>query len=156
VEIDVVERTPVATIVTEDGVFLAAADGMVVTRSAGVPISPIITTDATAVRVGSRLEKSATAAAVDFAAAVPADIRSVTSIGVIGETVAAEINGFPIVLGRAIDMAQKATVVGALLATGLEPGSRIDVTAPTRPGVAVPQSQLEGEAKTLEESQPSD
>jgi hypothetical protein len=53
-------------------------------------------------------------------------------------------------------MAFKAAAVEALIATGLEAGSRIDVTAPSRPAVAPPQSQLEGETETLEQSQPSD
>ena len=73
-----------------------------------------------------------------------------------GTTVAANVGGFTILLGRPADMAAKAAAVEALIATGIEPGSRVDVTAPLRPAVAPPQSQLEGETKTVEESQPSD
>jgi alpha-D-ribose 1-methylphosphonate 5-triphosphate synthase subunit PhnG len=79
-----------------------------------------------------------------------------TTVTVAGDDVSAEVGGMIIVIGRPKDMAEKAAAVEALLGTDLEPGSRIDVTAPTRPAVAPPQSLVEGETKTLEESQPSD
>lgn len=69
-----------------------------------------------------------------------------------GAVVGAEVDGIMVVVGRPTDMAAKAAAVEALIATGIERGSRIDVTAPLRPAVAPPQSQLEGETETLEES----
>ena len=48
-------------------------------------------------------------------------------------------------LGRPVDMAQKATVLEALLASGLEAGVAIDLIAPLRPAVANPQPEVEGE-----------
>jgi len=156
VEINVVERTPVVSIVTENGAFLAAADGVLVDRVAGSTPPPIITSDSVGVkRVGSHVGHTATAAAVEFVAALPQGIRRSASLTVIGDTVTAEVGGLRVVVGRPRDMAAKADVVDALIATGIEPGSVIDVTAPTRPAVAPPQSQLEGETKTVEESQPS-
>lgn len=157
VDIDVVERTPVASIVTDGGVYLVSADAVIIDRFEGGPVPPIIATDsAGAARVGSHIGHRATVAAVDFVTALSEGIRRSTVLTVTGDTVEAEVAGIPVIIGRPTDMAVKAAVVEALLATGIEPGSRIDVTAPTRPAVAPPQSQLEGETKTLEESQPSD
>ncbi|MFV9673568.1 MAG: hypothetical protein ACNYZH_10105, partial [Acidimicrobiia bacterium] len=98
----------------------------------------------------------ATLGAIAFVEALSSALRRSTEISVVGGVVGAEVDGVVIVLGRPTDMAAKAAAVEALIATGIERGSRIDVTAASRPAVASPQSQLEGETETLEESQPSD
>jgi cell division protein FtsQ len=157
VDIDVIERVPVASIVTDNGVFLVGEDTVLMERAGETPEPPIITTDSVGVtRVGNSVGHRATAAAVAFVAALTPELRRTTLVTVVGDTVDAEVDGVFIVIGRPKDMAAKASAINALIATGIEPGSRIDVTAPTRPAVAPPQSQVEGETKTLEESQPSD
>jgi hypothetical protein len=83
-------------------------------------------------------------------------LRRSTTVTITGDTVGAVVDRHNVVLGRPVDMAFKAAAVEAVIATGLEEGSRLDVTAPSRPAVAPPQSQLEGETETLEQSQPSD
>lgn len=157
VEIDVVERVPIATIATANGTFLVAEDAMLLARVEGEPEPPVITTDGVGVtRVGNRVNHRATDAAIAFVGGLSPELRRTTTVTVDGDEVSAEVGGMIIVLGRPKDMADKAAAVEALVGTDLEPGSRIDVTAPTRPAVAPPQSLVEGETKTLEESQPSD
>jgi hypothetical protein len=106
--------------------------------------------------VGDRISDKPTVGAIEFLAALTPALRRSTEVVVDGGVVGAEVDGVIILLGRPTNMAAKAAAVEALIATGIESGSRIDVTAPSRPAVASPQSQLEGETETLEESQPSD
>jgi cell division protein FtsQ len=157
VEIDVVERVPIVTIATPDGAFLVGEDAMLLTGVDGDPAPPVITTEGVGVtRAGNRVTHRATAAAIAFVGGLSPEVRRMTTVTVAGDDVSADVGGMIIVIGRPKDMAEKAAAVEALLGTDLEPGSRIDVTAPTRPAVAPPQSLVEGETKTLEESQPSD
>lgn len=157
VEIHVSERVPVASITTDLGRFNAAADGMLVQRVDENTIPPLIVSDQLgAAREGDRVTHAASYGALEFVAALPPPLRRSATVTVTGDTVDALIGEYFIVLGRPNEMAFKAAAVAALVATGLEAGSRIDVTAPNRPAVAPPQSQLEGETETLEQAQPSD
>ena len=157
VEVDVVERVPVTAIVIDGAIFKAADDGVLVERSSSGEIPPLITTDvAVASHVGDRIADKSTLGAIGFISALPAALQRSTEVVVTGGVVGAQVDGIIILLGRPNDMAAKAAAVEALIATGIQSGSRVDVTAPSRPAVAPPQSQLEGETETLEESQPSD
>lgn len=157
VEIHVVERQPITSINTGDAGFLAAADGVIVGRTDGGSIPPLIKTNRTvAADVGDEITDVSTLGAIEFVAALGPALRRSAEVVVLSETVEADVGGIIIILGRPTDMAAKAAAVEALIGTGIESGSRIDVTAPLRPAVAAPQSQLEGETETLEESQPSD
>ena len=157
VEIHVRERVPVASITTDLGRFNAAADGVLVQRVDENAIPPIIYSDQLgAAREGDRVTHAASFGALEFVAALPPSLRRGATVTVTGDTIEAVVGEYRIVLGRPIEMAFKAAAVEALVATGLEAGSRIDVTAPNRPAVAPPQSQLEGETETLEQAQPSD
>ena len=156
-EIHVVERVPVTAITVDGTAFQAAADGVLVEESNSGTIPPLVITDlAMAARVGARVSDKATLGAIEFVSALPPALRRSTEVVVANGVVAAEVEGIIILVGRPTDMAAKATAVTALIGTGIESGSRIDVTAPSRPAVAPPQSQLDGETETLEESQPSD
>ncbi len=157
IEIDVVERTPVASIATPDGAFLVAVDGTLLERADTGVVPPVIETDSNgSLRPGDRVDRGATQGAVTFLGALPTSLRRAASVTVTGDTVNATVAGIRIVIGRPIDMEAKAAAVAALLNDGIDPGSEINVTAPTRPAVAPPQSQLEGETTEVEESQPSD
>ncbi|MCL1692334.1 MAG: FtsQ-type POTRA domain-containing protein [Actinomycetia bacterium] len=156
-EIHVVERVPVVTITIDGDAFQAAVDGVLVEHSASGAVPPLITTDfSTPARVGDRIFDASTLGAIEFVETLSPALRRSTEVSVISGVVEAEVDSVIIVVGRPTDMAAKAAAVEALIATGIERGSRIDVTAPLRPAVASPQSQLEGETETLEESQPSD
>ncbi len=157
VEIHVVERLPVVAITIDGDAFQAAADGVLVEELSGGAIPPLISTDlSVSARVGDQITDASTLGAIEFVEALPPALRRSTEVSVIGGAVGAEVDGIIILLGRPTDMAAKAATVAALIDTGIERGSRIDVTAPLRPAVAPPQSQLEGETEALEESQPSD
>ena len=157
VEIHVVERVPVVAITIDGDAFQAAADGVLVEQASSGTIPPSITTDLSAsMRVGDQIFDASTLGAIEFVEGLQPALRRSTEVSVIGGVVGAEVDGVVILLGRPTDMTAKAAAVEALIATGIERGSRIDVTAPLRPAVAPPQSQLEGETETLQESQPSD
>lgn len=157
VEIHVVEHEPVVVVTIDGDGFNAASDGALVEKSASGAIPPLITTDLSKpMRVGDQITDVATLGAIEFVEALPSALRRSTEVTIIAGVVEAEVDGVVILLGRPTDMAAKAAAVEALITTGIESGSRIDVTAATRPAVAPPQSQLEGETETLEESQPSD
>lgn len=157
VEIDVRERVPVSSISTGLGTFSVALDGVLVERTQGGLVPPIIYSDgAGAAREGSQISHAGTLGAIEFAAGLSPGLRRSTTVMVERDTVEALVDQYTVSLGRPVDMAFKAAAVEAVIETGLEAGSRIDVTAPSRPAVAPPQSQLEGESETLEQSQPSD
>jgi cell division protein FtsQ len=157
IEIHVSERVPVASITTDLGRFNAAADGVLVERVDDNAVPPVVLTDQLgAAREGDRVAHPGSYGALEFLAALPPSLRRATTVTVTGATLEAVVGDYLIVLGRPSEMAFKAAAVEALVATGLEAGSRIDVTAPNRPAVATPQSQLEGETETLDQSQPSD
>jgi len=157
VEIDIRERISVASISTDLGVFDVALDGVLVERTAGGVTPPTIRSDgARASQEGDRISHAGTLGAVQFVAGLSPSLRRSTTVTVSAGSVDALVDQYTVVLGRPVDMAFKAAAVEALIASGLEAGSRIDVTAPSRPAVALPQSQLEGEAETLQQSQPSD
>ena len=156
-EIHVTERTTVATITIDGEEFHTAVDGVLVERTSDGAIPPLIVTDRSEpAHIGDQITDGSTLGAVTFVAALSPALRRSTKVSVNGTTVGAVVDGTIVLLGRPTEMAAKAAAVEALLSTGIERGSRIDVTAPLRPAVAPPRSQLEGETETLEESQPSD
>jgi cell division protein FtsQ len=157
IEINVRERTPIASIRTERGVFAIAVDGVLIEVVKEAPVGPMIVSDRLGpVAVGDRIRQVGTLGAAEFIAGLSPSLRRATTVSVTGDTASAVVAEYSVILGRPIDMAFKAAAVDALIASGVEAGSRIDVTAPTRPAVAPPQSQLEGETETLEQAQPSD
>jgi cell division protein FtsQ len=157
VEIDVRERVPVSSVTTDLGRFNAAVDGVVVERVDASTEPPTVVSDRTgALREGDRIAHAGTLGALEFIAALPPALRETTIVTIDGDSATATVAEYTIVLGRPTEMAFKAAALEALIATGLESGSRIDVRAPNRPAVAPPQSQLEGEAETLQQSQPTD
>ncbi len=156
-EIHIVEREALAAISINGVVFHTAADGVLVERTSDGAIPPLIETDrSAAANVGDRITDGSTLGGIEFLSALPPALRRSTTVTVTGAVVGAELDGVTILMGRPTDMVAKAAAVEALIAMGVERGSRIDVTAPLRPAVAPPQSQLEGETEALEESQPLD
>ncbi len=157
IEIDVRERVPVTSITTERGVFALAIDGVLLEAVEGEPLGPMIVSDLVGrLTVGDRVGHVGTLGAAEFAAGLSPSLSRSTTVSVTADSLSAIVAGYPVVLGRPMDMAFKAAAVEALIASGLDEGSRIDVTAPMRPAVALPQSLLEGETETLEQAQPSD
>ncbi|MEN8113421.1 MAG: hypothetical protein ABFS21_03445, partial [Actinomycetota bacterium] len=98
----------------------------------------------------------ATLAAIEFFAALPPSLRRSANVTVADNRLNGDVGGYVVVLGRPLEMALKAAALEAVIASGIELGSRIDVTAPTRPAVGPPQSQLNVETETSQDAQPSD
>ncbi|MEN8233525.1 MAG: FtsQ-type POTRA domain-containing protein [Actinomycetota bacterium] len=157
VEIHVIERAPLVVVHTADGEFATAQDGVFVEVVDGGSIPPRIEAEQVgARRPGERVTDATTLAAIEFVAALPPSLRRTATVNVNGDRLAADVAGFDVVLGRPLEMALKAAAVEALIASDIEEGSRIDVTAPTRPAVGPPQSQLDVENETSQDTQPSD
>lgn len=157
VEIHVRERVPIASVAFDVDVFDVAVDGVLVARADGDSDPPTIRSDSTrTAREGDRITDAGTLGALEFVAGLSPSLRRATTITISGGVVEAVVVGHEVALGRPTDMAFKAATVEAIVATGLGAGGRIDVTAPTRPALALPQSQLEGEPEALEQSQPLD
>ncbi len=70
-----------------------------------------------------------------------------------GDELLAEVAGHTVFLGYPTDMADKATVLGAMLDEGVEHGAEINVVSPMRPAVK-PQPSLETSEEIISESQP--
>ena len=62
-----------------------------------------------------------------------------------GDGIVASVEGHDVRLGRPTDMAQKASILDALLDSGVKAGASIDLIASLRPAVTNPQPQVETE-----------
>lgn len=156
VVIAIVERIPAA--VVTDGVtsMQASADGMVlgpaVTGSAGA----VVETSVAVPGAGISITDQAALGALAFVAELPADLRSGALVTVDGTELRAVVAGHQVRLGRPADMEQKARTLTALIATGLEPDTVIDLIAPLNPSIANPQPEVEGETEGTTEAEASD
>jgi len=157
IEIHVRERVPIVIVENTDGAYLADADGVLVAAAEpGAMQAFIEATDTGARRPGEQITDRETLAAIDFVAALSPALRRSAHVAVVDGTLQAEVGGYHVALGRPQEMELKAAALDAVIGSGTEIGSRIDVTAPTRPAVASPQSQLDVELETSQDTQPSD
>lgn len=126
IRVTVSERWPVATLITEGkGISLVAPDGTVLSElSEPDPMLPIIEIN--------RVDNPG--AALNFAAALRPDLSHSTIIRV-GDSLHATVMGYPVRLGRGVDMVAKANSLAGVLDSLPPPGSVITVIAPTRPAI---------------------
>jgi cell division protein FtsQ len=144
--IDVTERTPVAPVLAGDQWVLVASDGGVI-KAVPAPGTEImfVAIDQGSLDPGDVISDPRTLGALVFVRYLADRYRSGARIQMDGEGLQAEVAGHPVRLGRPVDMAEKATVLEALLDTGIEPGASIDLIAPLRPAVTNPQPVIEVE-----------
>ena len=133
----VIERVPVAWVLTADGWSRRAIDGVAL-PSATEPDDSL-----PRVEVGSVAEAEAEGsrmvlAAIEFAGAMAATHPD-TSVRVVGGELWALVAGVDVRLGRPEEMLAKARSLGALLEDGVVPGSVITLIAPSHPAVRAPQ-----------------
>lgn len=144
--IDVVERVPVALVLSADRWMLVGSYGGVIEEVASPGSDmPFIAIDAGAPAPGTVMEDDFVLGALAFAGRLTEPYRSEATIRIEGEGLAADVAGHAIRLGRPVDMVEKADVLIALLGSGIPEGSSIDLIAPLRPAITNPQPQQEGE-----------
>jgi cell division protein FtsQ len=132
------ERVPAAWLETEEGWGMFAVDGVqLATAAEPDPALPWI-------RLGPiPLAETETSRAVlgslEFIVALPAELRSGARVRTepAGE-IWAEVAGFQVRLGRAVEMAAKALSLAALLREQPAPGSTLTLIAPTHPAISPP------------------
>ena len=94
---------------------------------------------------GDAIVDPATIGALEFVHHLSMERRPGTLIRSEGVGLIAEVEGHRIRLGRPVNMAEKASVLDALLDTGIPDGATINLIAPLRPAVANLQAEVEPE-----------
>jgi cell division protein FtsQ len=146
VVIEVTERTPVAPVLAGDRWVLVSRDGGVIMVT-GEPDTQtaLVAIDQGALELGDQITDTAALGALEFIDHLSDERRVGTRVRIEGDGLVALVSGHDVRLGRPTDMAQKASVLDALLDSGVEPGAAIDLIAPLRPAVSNPQPQVEAE-----------
>ncbi|MCB1246447.1 MAG: FtsQ-type POTRA domain-containing protein, partial [Acidimicrobiia bacterium] len=145
VTISVTERVPFASVRSGDGWVVTGADGAVVPESGPLIGAPTLLIDTGPVTSGYQIFNPLIIGALEYTSSLPDDLRRDAVVAAEDGGLVAEVGGHTVILGRPIDMKDKATVTATLLGTGLVDGAVINVVAPLRPAVANPQPQGEGE-----------
>jgi cell division septal protein FtsQ len=144
--IDVAEHTSVALVQGGDSWLLAANDGSILAAGTSPGTSDsAVAIDIGALKPGDISEDPMVVGALRFIGALDPALGAGAVVFIDDGSLYATVTEHRVRLGRPVDMAQKATVLEALLASGLEPGVAIDVIAPLRPAVENPQPEVEGE-----------
>lgn len=145
--IEVIERTPVAPVLAGDRWVLVGRDGGVIMAIDDPTVhSVLVAIDLGEVALGDMITDPSVAGALEFIAHLSADQRRRTVVASERGGLVADVGGHKVRLGRPVDMAQKASVLDALLDAGIQDGAAIDLIAPLRPAVTNPQPQVEPEA----------
>jgi len=146
VTIEVTERIPVAPVLAGEQWMLVSRDGGVL-MAVGKPSSDdaLVAIDQGSIAAGSLITDPSVLGALEFIEHLPIEHRAGVTVRAEGEGLVTDVKGHKIRLGRPVDMAQKATVLEALLDSELPAGATIDLIAPLRPGVANPQPEVEPE-----------
>jgi cell division protein FtsQ len=148
--IDIVEHSPVAVVQSGPSWLLAASDGSIL-AAADTPTTndAAVAIDVGPLGPGDVSVDPMVTGALGLIDALTPDLVAGVVVFVDDGSLHATVAGHRVRFGRPVDMVQKATVLEALIASGLEPGVAIDVIAPLRPAVAIPrespQAQVEGE-----------
>jgi cell division protein FtsQ len=144
--IDVAERIPLAPVLSGEQWVLVARDGGVIAiLDEPSPLDALVAIDQGSLDPGDTVVEPAVLGALEFVHHLSVERRQGTRIRSEGIGLIAEVQGHRIRLGRAVDMAAKASVLDALLDTGIPDGATINLIAPLRPAVANPQAEVEPE-----------
>jgi cell division septal protein FtsQ len=139
VEVAITEHEPAAWIRTGSQWLLVAAGGHVLAEAGEPgPGQPIIDLATARLGAGDRFVDPAVVGAVAFVEALPPPLSD--GVVVSGDATAlwAEVDGITVRLGGPGDMTAKGRTLGALMATGLDPGSTVDLLSASRPSVRTP------------------
>jgi hypothetical protein len=146
VAIAVTERAPIAPVLAGEQWVLVGRDGGVI-AVVGNPTGEeaLVAIDQGPIDAGALITDPMVLGALSFVDHLPATRRAGVRVQRDGEGLVADVQGHTIRLGRPVDMAQKASVLDALLDTDLPEGAHIDLIAPLRPGVTNPEPEVEPE-----------
>ena len=144
--VEVSERTPLAPVLAGEQWVLVGRDGGVISVL-DEPSSQdaLVAIDQGSLVPGDAIVDPATIGALEFVHHLSMERRPGTLIRSEGVGLIAEVEGHRIRLGRPVDMAEKASVLDALLDTGIPDGATINLIAPLRPAVANLQAEVEPE-----------
>jgi cell division protein FtsQ len=146
VTIEVTERTPLASVLAGEQWLLVGRDGgaiMVVSQTGDD--DALVAIDQGSLEPGNVIVDTAVLGALEFIDHLSDERQAGVRIRTEGDGIVARVDGHDVRLGRPTDMAQKASVLDALLDSGVEAGAAIDLIAPLRPAVTNPQPQVEAE-----------
>jgi len=145
IDVSITEYTAYATVVAASGWVHVAGDGSVLAVAEPLTGAPLIDIDTGPVSAGYEIANPLIIGALTFVQGLDPDIGEAVVVTSDGEGLIASVGGYTVVLGRPIEMTEKAIVLATLLETGLEPGSSINLIAPLRPAVTNPQPLPEPE-----------
>jgi cell division protein FtsQ len=142
--VDVVERNPAAWVRTEGGWTRRAGDGV------GLPSEPEPDAEMVRIDMPHIPDSEATTSieltgALEFATALPADLRAGTSITYQDNELWATVSNYQVRLGRSDDMTEKALSLAALLEERPPDGSILTLIAPTNPAWKAPSAADDGQ-----------
>lgn len=137
VSVEIVERVPVAATNTEGGWIRRAVDGV------ALPADTELEAGMARIDMPEMADVAAPTspdmlAALEFLAALDHGLHEGTVVSNQDGELWAEVSGFPVRLGRADEMTEKALSLGALLSQDIPEGSVIVMIAPTNPSVLTP------------------
>jgi cell division protein FtsQ len=137
VTVHVEERTPVAWVRAGEGWARRAVDGVAL-PSAAEPDDSMGRVDMPEVGESEATSAPEMLAALEFMAALDRDLHDDAVVTNQDGELWATVSGFEVRLGRATEMAEKALSLAALLGDGLDPGTTINLIAPTHPATMAP------------------
>lgn len=143
------ERVPTAWVETGGGWGRYAVDGVLLS-TAGEPDDSLPWIHLATVAIADTVTSREVLGALEFVTALPEELRVGT--GVRAEAngeLWAEVAGYPVRLGRAVEMEAKALSLDALLDEQPPAGSTLTLIAPTHPAISLP-----GNVPTDPEGQP--
>lgn len=134
--VTVEERVPTAWLATEDGWGRFAVDGVELSSSPEPDASlPWIELGA----VGDDGSRQRMLGALEFADSLPEELREEARVRLESDgELWADVGGFRVRLGRAVEMREKALSLAALIREQPAPGSILTLIAPTHPAVTPP------------------
>lgn len=150
VTVHVVERSPVAWVRSADGWSRRAVDGVAL-PSASEPDDSMGRVDIPEVGEGDATGSPELLGALEFMAALDRDLHPDALVTYQDGELWATVSGFDVRLGRATEMAQKALSLAALLEDGLQPGTTINLIAPTHPATTTPSQGEEDSDEEVED-----
>ena len=153
VEIDIVEYVAAASVAIDGGWILVSNGGQILARTE-TPMSGLAIVDvgiASGVP-GAMLKADEALAAVTFVDGIGSFGLEPTTVWMEDDELLAIVGGYSVRIGPIVEIEAKAAAVLAVLRSGIEPGSSIDVVSPTRPAVAIPQPVVEAQTEVTSES----
>lgn len=138
VTVEVVERSPVAWVLTESGWSRRALDGVAL-PSQPEPDDEMARIEMPTLADDDAPDSAQLLGALEFVARLDPPLHAGTTVTLSDGELWASVSGFQVRLGRPVDMGEKALSLGALFQQqNLPEGSTVVLIAPTNPAVSSP------------------